>query len=389
MKFTLQELGLIDAPPEERYENLTRLAASLIGAPVSLVSIVDFERDRQFFKSEIGLVDPWATQRQTPLSHSFCQHVVRNNEKLVVDNAPDHPLVKDNLAIPNLGVMAYLGAPIYGPGEQAVGALCVVDGDPRHWTEDEIETVTRLAACVTDVITLRSALLTSERLRKEQRDFTYAISHDLLSPANTVRMIIDEVALEQDRLSEETRELIPQAMGTLQRMGHQIEDVLSYSRTLDTEASRKLVDLNTLVADILVDLRAKICEAGASIDCGSLPVIKGDEMQLRALFQNLIANALKFTTPERKPVVRIWVEGKGVGKEHCICVEDNGIGIAPENQAKIFELFRRLNLRERYDGTGIGLTLCRRVAENHNGKIDIRSDGQTGSTFIIKLDGAQ
>ena len=314
---------------------------------------------------------------------------MRNNEKLAVGNAPDHPLVKDNLAIPNLGVMAYLGAPIYGPGQQAVGALCVVDGDPRHWTEDEIETITRLATCVTDLITLRSALLTSERLRKEQRDFTYAISHDLLSPANTARMIIDKVALEQDRFSEETRELIPQAIGTLHRMGHQIEDVLSYSRTLDIEATRKPVDLNALVADILKDLRAKISEEGASIDCGSLPVIKGDKMQLRTLFQNLIASALKFTPPERKPIVRIWVEGEGVGKGHCICIEDNGIGIAPEYQAKVFELFKRLNLREQYNGTGIGLTLCRRVAENHNGKIDIRSDGRTGSTFIIKLDEAQ
>ena len=170
MNFTLQQLDLVDAPPEPAYDNLTQLAVQLIKAPVSLVSIVDFENDRQFFKSHIGLPDPWATEQQTPLSHSFCQHVVRKNAPLVVVDAPNHPLVKDNLAIPALGVIAYLGVPIYTPDYQPAGALCVIEGKPRAWTDEEIASLKQLATCVTDAIRLNASLITSEQLRKEQHD---------------------------------------------------------------------------------------------------------------------------------------------------------------------------------------------------------------------------
>lgn len=145
----MRNLDLVDALPEHSFDNLTILAATIIGAPVSLVSIIDVENDRQFFKSQFGLVEPLATDRQTPLSHSFCQHVVRNNEALVVNNALQNPLVKDNKAIKDLGVNAYLGLPIYAPDNKPIGALCVIESEPRVWADNEIATMKRLASCVT------------------------------------------------------------------------------------------------------------------------------------------------------------------------------------------------------------------------------------------------
>jgi len=112
---SLVDMGISDGPREDGFDRLTRLATSLFNTPVALVSIVEFERDRQFFASEQGLSEPWASKRETPLTHSFCQHVKTSGAPLVVPDARQNSLVQDNLAVRDLGVVAYLGVPIYGP----------------------------------------------------------------------------------------------------------------------------------------------------------------------------------------------------------------------------------------------------------------------------------
>ena len=385
MKYNLEELGLIDAPAESVFDNLTKLAASLFDIPVSLVSIVDFDNDRQFFKSQLGLSEPWSAQRQTPLSHSFCQHVVNENATLVVEDAAQHQTFKDNLAVRDLGVATYIGAPIHNPEAEAIGAFCVIDGNPRRWSHKEIEQLERLSRCVTDAIKLKAAYLDSEALRKEQADFTYAISHELKSPANTLQLIFDEVTLECDKLSQDVQMLVAQGHGTLKRMGDQAVDILHYSRTTEVSGVVEAISLGLLVEEIILDLKGDITEAGASILCGELPVIMGCRMQVRGLFQNLICNALKFRVPERSPIVGITSTFDDVLGQQCIMVKDNGIGIAPEYQESIFQLFTRLHLHEEYAGTGIGLALCYRVMKNHHGTISVSSEGHDGSTFTVSF----
>ena len=124
----LRDSTLVDTPPEESFDRLARVAARLVGAPVALVSAVD--RDRQFFKSCLGLPEPWATRRETPLSHSFCQHVVAAREPVVVSDSRRDPRFIDNLAIHDLGVIAYLGVPLITDTGYAVGTLCVIDHEP-------------------------------------------------------------------------------------------------------------------------------------------------------------------------------------------------------------------------------------------------------------------
>lgn len=151
-----QTLGLVDSPPEEEFDRFTRLAARLLDTPVALVSIVQEDLDRQYFKSEIGLTGIWAEQRQTPLSHSFCQIVKRDNQPLVVEYAPDDQRVCDNLAITELDVRAYLGVPIHGPDNQPIGALCAIDSRARNWRQSQTNALIDLAACVNDQIQLRA-----------------------------------------------------------------------------------------------------------------------------------------------------------------------------------------------------------------------------------------
>ena len=140
----LRRTRLLDTPPEEVFDRLTRLVCRLLGVPAALVSLV--EADRQFFKGALGLPEPWATLRETPLSHSFCQHVVATGAPLRVEDARHDPLVCDNLAVPELGVVAYLGMPLATADGQVLGSLCAIDTEPRAWTAEDAAALRDLAA---------------------------------------------------------------------------------------------------------------------------------------------------------------------------------------------------------------------------------------------------
>ncbi len=137
---------------DEAFDSITELASFLLNVPVSLVSIIDSKNDRQVFKSQMGLNEPWSSKGETPLSHSFCQHVASRDAMLCVENSRTHDLVKDSLAIPELGVVAYLGTPVRNEFGHAIGAFCVISGEEKNWTDRDKEIVSRLASCVTELI---------------------------------------------------------------------------------------------------------------------------------------------------------------------------------------------------------------------------------------------
>jgi GAF domain-containing protein len=151
----LRRTQLLDSPAEESFDRLTRLTSTVLNVPVALVSLVD--DDRQFFKSCLGLPQPWGLQRQTPLSHSFCQHVVESGRPLVISDAREHPVLRDNPAIRDLGIIAYVGAPLITPSGNVLGTLCAIDHQPRHWTTEQIEILSNLAGSVLSEIKLHAA----------------------------------------------------------------------------------------------------------------------------------------------------------------------------------------------------------------------------------------
>lgn len=379
-------LGLVDAPAEPAFDNVTALAANMFAAPASLVSIVEFDRGRQYFKSLRGIPEPWASQRQTPLSHSFCQHVVQRHGPLVVENAHEHPLLRNSPGIAALGITAYLGVPIHGPAGHPVGALCVIDRRPRVWSETDVATLEQLGTCVSDAIHLKGEIMAGEALRAEQQEFTYALSHELKGPTNTLHLLLNEmVALHSGEPDGECAELLGLGLETITRMGGVIDDVLSYTQVIGRNLAFEQVDLARLVREILDDLKGDILRTGAELHVPDLPVCDGNRMQLRMLFQNLIANALKFRRKRVAPVVTVACDLLANGDQLRVSVRDNGIGIAPENHRKIFHLFTRLHLREEYGGTGLGLSLCKRIVSNHGGEISVRSALGQGSEFTVLL----
>lgn len=159
----LRQTALLDTPPEEGFDRLTRMAARLLGAPISLISLVTDER--QFFKSTTGLPEPWATRRTAPLSFSFCSTVAGTGEPLVVEDARRHPLLRHSQALRELGWIAYAGVPLIAREGHVLGSFCVVDRTPRLWSERDIALLQDLAASVITEIELRREI--AQRLQAE------------------------------------------------------------------------------------------------------------------------------------------------------------------------------------------------------------------------------
>lgn len=140
----LRRLVLLDTPGSESFDRLVRLAARVLECPISLLTLVD--ADRQFFKAAFGLPEPLASLRQTPLTHSICQYAVAREDRLVVCDAAVEHWLDDNLAVREFGVRAYVGVPLMSPDGHAVGTLCVADVVPREWTDDQVANLEDLAA---------------------------------------------------------------------------------------------------------------------------------------------------------------------------------------------------------------------------------------------------
>ncbi|MEV4769942.1 GAF domain-containing SpoIIE family protein phosphatase [Micromonospora humida] len=160
---SLTETGL-DATPDEAFDRFARLVSDLLDVPVALVSLVT--ETRQFFPGAVGLPEPWAARRQTPLSHSFCQHVIDTEIPLVLPDARLYPRVRDNLAVPELGVVAYAGMPLTDLDGRVLGSLCAIDSKPRAWTKAQLRTLADLAAACSSELRLRIALDAAEAARR-------------------------------------------------------------------------------------------------------------------------------------------------------------------------------------------------------------------------------
>ena len=163
----LHQAGLLDTAAEPAFDRVTALVRRVLGVPTALVSLVD--ADRQVFISHVGLADPWAARGETPLSHSFCQHVVASAAPLVVEDARTHPLLHDNGAVRDIGIVAYLGVPLFGPAGDVFGSLCAISGEPRAWTACDVAVMTDLAAVVDAEVALRAEVAQRTRVEAQYR----------------------------------------------------------------------------------------------------------------------------------------------------------------------------------------------------------------------------
>lgn len=227
---------------------------------------------------------------------------------------------------------------------------------------------------------------TTELLRSnaELEQFAYVASHDLQEP---LRMVASYTQLlgrrYRGKLDEDADEFIGYAVDGVTRMQALINDLLAFSRVGSRREEFAPVEMDSVLESVLFSLSAAWEESGAQLDHDPLPRVVGDARQLQQLLQNLIQNAIKFRRPDAAPHLRLSVQESA--SEWRFLLEDNGIGIAPEFHERIFTIFQRLHGRGEYDGTGIGLAICRKIVERHGGTIHVESAAGQGSTFIFTL----
>ena len=257
------------------------------------------------------------------------------------------------------------------------------------------EELRRLNATLEQRVSQRTAEL--EARNRELQEFAYVASHDLQEPLRKVRTFAGLLVSEHaDEVGEEVHSYLSRIQNATQRMTTLIADLLAYSRITTQAHTFVRVDLGAVVEDVLSDLQVRLEETAGHVDVGPLPEIEADPLQMRQLFQNLIGNALKFHRPEVPPVVqvqgRIEPATDAEGGDGPIChleIADQGIGFSQEYAHRIFAPFQRLHGRGQYEGTGIGLAICRRIAERHGGHIWAQSEPGRGSTFIVRLPARQ
>jgi two-component sensor histidine kinase len=184
----LADTNLPDSAAEESFDRLTRMVTRLLGVSVALVSLVDDKR--QFFKSQQGLESPLSEQRQTPLSHSFCQHVVIDRAPLMVTDAENDPRVSGNPAVAELGVRAYLGVPLTLPSGHVIGSLCAIETTPRAWSDTDLKSLREVAEIVISEIALRREIAHRQRAEEDNELLIAELQHRVKNTLSTVQALI-------------------------------------------------------------------------------------------------------------------------------------------------------------------------------------------------------
>ncbi|MGI9602968.1 MAG: sensor histidine kinase [Acidimicrobiales bacterium] len=241
---------------------------------------------------------------------------------------------------------------------------------------------------------LRESMRRLEESNRDLQDFAYVASHDLQEPLRKIIAFSDRLRATVGELDDKPADYLDRVQNAAERMQRLIDDLLTFSRVSTQGEAFEPTSLDDVVAGVLGDLEVAITDCGATVDVGALPDLDADPTQMRQLMQNLIGNALKFRRPDVAPVVTVRAEllynhvivaGDDPRDHWRITVSDNGIGFDEKYAHKIFTVFQRLHGRNQYEGSGIGLSVCRRIVERHEGQLSAHSVADDGATFVITV----
>jgi len=382
----LESYNVLDTVPEESYNDLTRIASIICNTPIALVTLVD--EKRQFFKSRHGLA-----AIETPRDLAFCAHAInRPSELMVVKDARLDERFSDNpFVTADLQVVFYAGMPLVTNDGFALGTLCVIDHQPKELTQDQKSALKSLANQVVQLLELRKKndqlLQTQQELlsaAKEMEVFAYTASHDLKEPLRMVKSFVNLLEKKYaGNLDDTAKKYIHFAVDGTERMELLIGDLLEYARAGNGNSETKGKAINEILEEIKKLYWLVIQEKNVLIELSGLSAIELNHTSTRQVLQNLIGNAIKYQAPGVQPVIVVNVADQ---LSHWLfSVSDNGIGISSENLENVFTAFKRLNHGKDYAGTGIGLSICKKIVEKQGGKIWVESKTGVGSTFYFTL----
>ncbi len=347
----------------------------------------------QFFVDKYDAAPP-----PVKLGRGLSAYIFRNERPMLMT-----PAIMDQLTasgeVDFIGTQpaVWMGVPLRTPNG-VIGVMVVQHyEDENAYTQRDLDILTSVGDQIALAIERKQAeeqlILFNNRLQQSNRElqeFAYVASHDLQEPLRKVQAFSDRLVRKYgEKLEGEGLDYLERMRNASSRMQTLIQDLLTFSRVATKTQPFEPVNLDTVTREVLSDLEVKIEETGATIEIIDLPAIDADALQMRQLIQNMIGNALKFRRADTKPQIKIYAETLPAGKNNnqtCqLFIEDNGIGFDEKYIGKIFTVFQRLHGRSEYEGSGVGLAVCRKIVERHNGQIDARSKPGDGATFIITL----
>ena len=398
---------------DELFSLIHRAVGRVLYAENFLIALYNPETGFLHFEFFVDKYDPAPPPR--PLGKGLTGYVLNNDLPLLLSRKEQERMAAQGLVeVVGTFSASWLGVPLRTPSG-AIGVLVVQHYEETHaYAEGDVEFLTSVAGQVAVAIERRRAEVALRRseaeLKKfaaklessnrELQDFASVASHDLQEPLRKIQAFGDRLKTKHgEALGVGGRDYLERMQNAAGRMQTLINDLLTFSRVTTKAQPFVRVELAEVAAGVLSDLEARVERSGGRVEMGEMLTLDADPLQMRQLLQNLIGNALKFHQPEEPPLVRVWCErvapgdadGAGAaGSDLCrLFVKDNGIGFDEKYLDRIFTVFQRLHGRHAYEGTGVGLAVCRRIAERHGGSITATSEPGRGSTFAVTLPTSQ
>ncbi len=328
---------------------------------------------------------------------SYLGRAIREKKSQIV-NDPDSDPDKKGLPEGHPVINSFLGVPLK-QGDKIVGLIALANKEGGYISED-VETIESLSIAILEALIsfksknklkkyknrLEETIGDLKRSNDELQRFAYVASHDLQEPLRTIASFTQLLERRyKGQLDNDADEFMDYIVEAALRMKEQIKGLLEYSRIAMEENEFKPVDSGLILGNAVDNLQFAINENNAEVTCGSMPVIMCDAGQLQRIFQNLISNAIKFKKEDKKPKIHISAKKDEENMEYVFTVQDNGIGIEKQYMERIFVIFQRLHTRDEYNGTGIGLSIVKRIIERHGGRIWVESELGVGSNFYFTI----
>ncbi|RKH69802.1 GAF domain-containing sensor histidine kinase [Corallococcus aberystwythensis] len=377
----IKDTGLMGTPQEEAFDRLARLAAQLLNVPLTIMSLVD--ADRQFFKADFGLPSPFRETRTLPIDASLCRYTLEG-ESIISSNAPADPFLKFHPSTGPWGIVALIVLPLINPDGHVLGTFCCIQPTVREWTQQDLTVMKELTASIMTEINLRDQIRKLKAEQNLRETFVAALTHDLRTPLTASKLSVQLLGRRHADLPS-VQTSVARVSASLDRAERMIQNLLDASRL---KAGKRMslelaeCDLHTVAAQTLDEL-ATVYPERFVLKAEGVFTMRADPLGLRRIVENLASNAAKYGAPGTPIEVVLDRSETQVQLQ----VRNQGPPIAAEDLQTIFEPFHRTRsaTESAEKGWGLGLPLVRGLAAAHGGKATVTSSSEEGTCFTITL----